>query len=105
RMGRMDHGTFGGNIAAIERALATPAEIFVPGHGKTGGREVPEIYLGYLTQLKGAVVRHYEEGLSDFEMSPLIIRSLSQFHDWVDFQRNVGRHISLAYLEVEAELF
>ncbi|MBT3048426.1 MAG: MBL fold metallo-hydrolase [Candidatus Thiodiazotropha sp.] len=105
RMGRMDHGTFGGNIAAIERALATPAEIFVPGHGKTGGREVPEIYLGYLTQLKGAVVRHYEEGLSDFEMNPLIIRSLSQFHDWVDFQRNVGRHISLAYLEVEAELF
>ncbi|MEW8508696.1 MAG: MBL fold metallo-hydrolase [Candidatus Thiodiazotropha sp.] len=105
RFGRMDHGTFGGNIAAIERALATKAEIFVPGHGMTGGREVPEIYLGYLTQLKRAVAKHYEEGLSDFEMSPLIIESLSQFHEWVDFQRNIGKHISLAYLEVEAELF
>ncbi|MES9992890.1 MAG: MBL fold metallo-hydrolase [Candidatus Thiodiazotropha sp.] len=105
RFGRMDHGTFAGNIAAIERGLATEAEIFVPGHGKTGGREVPEIYLGYLTQLKREVAKHYEEGLSDFEMSPLIIKTLSQYHDWVDFQRNIGKHISLAYLEVEAELF
>ncbi|MFC1334619.1 MAG: MBL fold metallo-hydrolase [gamma proteobacterium symbiont of Clathrolucina costata] len=105
RMGRMDHATFTGSIAAIERALGTRAEVFVPGHGKTGGREVPETYLTYLRTLKSEVAKHYEEGLSDFEMNPLIIEGLRDFHDWVDFQRNVGRHISLAYLEVEAELF
>ncbi|MEW8461271.1 MAG: hypothetical protein AB2653_13275, partial [Candidatus Thiodiazotropha endolucinida] len=66
---------------------------------------VPETYLTYLRTLKSEVAKHYEEGLSDFEMNPLIIEGLRDFHDWVDFQRNVGRHISLAYLEVEAELF
>jgi glyoxylase-like metal-dependent hydrolase (beta-lactamase superfamily II) len=105
RLGQMDNATFTGNIAAIERALKTGAKVFVPGHGKTGGREVPETYLNYLTTLKSEVAKYYEEGLSDFEMNPIIIKSLSGFHDWVGFQRNVGRHISLAYLEVEAELF
>lgn len=105
RLGRMDSGTFAGNIAAIERALGTQAEIFVPGHGKTGGRDVPQTYLGYLSTLKGEVVKHFEEGLSDFEMTPLILESLSDFQDWVDFKRNVGRHVSLVYLEVEEELF
>lgn len=105
RLGQMDSATFAGNIAAIERALGIGAQVFVPGHGKTGGREVPETYLDYLTTLKREVAKYYEEGLSDFEMSPLIIESLSGFHDWVDFHRNVGRHVSLAYLEIEAALF
>jgi hypothetical protein len=38
-------------------------------------------------------------------MNPQVIESLSGFRDWVNFQHNVGRHISLVYLEVEAELF
>ncbi|MCM8856898.1 MAG: MBL fold metallo-hydrolase [Candidatus Thiodiazotropha sp.] len=105
RLGQMDSGTFNGNIAAIELALESRAEIYVPGHGRTGDREVPETYLDYLSSLKEEVAKHFEEGLSDFEMSPLIVETLSRFSDWVDFERNVGRHISLAYLEVEAELF
>ncbi|MCU7932343.1 MAG: MBL fold metallo-hydrolase [Candidatus Thiodiazotropha sp. (ex Codakia rugifera)] len=105
RLGQMDSGTFSGNIAAIELALERRAEIYIPGHGRTGGREVPEAYLDYLSSLKVEVAKHFEEGLSDFEMSPLIIETLSRFSDWVDFKRNVGQHISLAYLEVEAELF
>ncbi|MES9971465.1 MAG: hypothetical protein ABW092_15640 [Candidatus Thiodiazotropha sp.] len=66
---------------------------------------MPRTYLGYLSILKGEVVKHFEAGLSDFEMTPLILQSLSDFQDWVDFKRNVGRHVSLVYLEVEEELF
>ena len=105
RLGRMDSATFSGNIAAIDMALASSAEIFVPGHGQTGDKQVPETYRRYLETLKTEVAKYYEEGMSDFEMGPLVTKSLGQFHDWVDFERNVGRHISLAYLEVEAELF
>jgi hypothetical protein len=65
----------------------------------------PKSTWAILNTLKNEVAKHYEQGLSDFEMSPLVIESLGDYHDWVDFQRNVGRHISLAYLEVEAELF
>ncbi|MCG8486695.1 MAG: MBL fold metallo-hydrolase [Chromatiales bacterium] len=105
RLGRMDSATFRGNIEAIDMALATSAEYFVPGHGKTGGREVPQRYREYLSLLKSEVAKYYEEGMSDFEMSEAVTQSLAGFHDWVDFDSNVGRHISLAYLEVEAELF
>ncbi|MCU7796956.1 MAG: MBL fold metallo-hydrolase [Candidatus Thiodiazotropha sp. (ex Myrtea spinifera)] len=105
RFGRMDSGTFGGNIAAIDMALTTQAEIFVPGHGDTGGREVPQTYRRYLSTMKAEVAKYFDEGLSDFEMKPKIIETLGPFHDWVDFERNIGRHINLAYLEVESELF
>ena len=105
RLGQMDSATFSGNIAAIDMALATQAEIFVPGHGRTGGREVPETYREYLSRLKQLVATYYDEGLSDFEMKPKVIEGMGPFREWVDFERNVGRHVSLAYLEVEAELF
>ncbi len=105
RLGQMDSATFSGNIAAIDMALATQAEIFVPGHGRTGGREVPETYRDYLSRLKQLVAGYFEQGLSDFEMKPRVIEGMGDFRDWVDFERNVGRHISLVYLEVESELF
>lgn len=105
RLGQMDSGTFNGNIAAIDMALATRAEIFVPGHGRTGGREVPQAYRDYLVRIKDQVARYFDEGLSDFEMKPRIVETMGPYRDWVDFEQNVGRHISLAYLEVEAELF
>ncbi len=105
RLGQMDSATFKGNIAALDMALQTDAEIFVPGHGRTGGREVAEIYRGYLSGLKSQVAHFFEAGLSDFEMKEPVIEALAPYREWVDFERNVGRHISLAYLEVEAEMF
>ena len=64
-----------------------------------------EVYRDYLTRLKSEVAKHYEEGMSDFEMKPRVIEAMGPFRDWVDFDRNIGRHISLVYLEVEAEQF
>lgn len=105
RFGQMDGGTVAGNIAALDRALSTKDEVFVPGHGRSGGREVAKTYRDYLVRLKSEVAKHYDEGLSDFEMKPLVIEAMGPFREWVDFDRNIGRHISLVYLEVEAEQF
>ena len=105
RLGRMDSGTFSGNIAAIDMALETDAKVFVPGHGPSGGPEVAKTYRQYLYTIKSQVAHYFEEGLSDFEMKPKIIQSLASFRSWVGFDSNVGKHISLAYLEVEAEMF
>jgi len=105
RFGRMDNGTFKGNIAAIEMAMASGATVFVPGHGPTGNIAVPQAFQRYLSILREEVAKYLDEGLSDFEMKPKVVEALAEFKDWVDFNAEVGRHISVAYLEVEAEMF
>ncbi|MEN8180796.1 MAG: MBL fold metallo-hydrolase, partial [Pseudomonadota bacterium] len=105
RFGQMRHGTFKGNIAALDLALQTNAEIYVPGHGPTGGREVPETFRSYLSILRTEVAKQLDEELSDFEMKPLVIEALTAYKNWVDFDRLVGKHINQAYLEVEEEMF
>ncbi len=105
RFGQMRHGTFKGNIAALDLALETKAQIYVPGHGPSGGPEVPEAYRAYLSILRTEVAKQLDEGLSDFEMKPLVIDALAAYKSWVDFDKLIGKHIGQAYLEVEAEMF
>ncbi|MEN8167116.1 MAG: MBL fold metallo-hydrolase [Pseudomonadota bacterium] len=105
RFGQMRHGTFKGNIAALDLALRQGAEIYVPGHGPTGGPQVPEAFRTYLSLLRSEVAKQLDEGLSDFEMKPLVVEALADYRGWVDFDRLVGKHISQAYLEVEEEMF
>ena len=105
RFGQMRHGTFKGNIAALDLALERDATVYVPGHGPTGDRRVAETYRRYLSILRAEVAKQLDEGLSDFEMKPIVVEALGEFKDWVDFEQLVGKHIGQAYLEVEQELF
>jgi len=105
RLGQMDDGTFQGNLKALTRALQSSMAVFIPGHGPTGGREVVVAYQDYLSTLYQSVTRLFGEDMSDFEMKPHVVRDLRAFHDWVGFDGFVGRHINLAYLEVEAADF
>ncbi len=105
RIGRMDDGSFRGNIAALDVALATRVRHFVPGHGPTGTRQVAAGYLQYLSILYKQVGVLYEQGLADFEMKKEIVARLKKYHDWIGFKAEVGRHISLAVLEVEKAEF
>ncbi len=105
RIGRMDDGSFRGNIAALDVALATKVKHFVPGHGPSGDRQVAAAYKNYLSTLYQRTAALYEEGLADFEMKKDIVARLKKYHDWVGFRDEVGRHISLAVLEVEKAEF
>ena len=51
RIGRMNDGSFRGNIAALDVALATRVKHFVPGHGLTGSHQVAANYQQYLSIL------------------------------------------------------
>jgi len=104
-VGAMTDGNFKGNIAAIDQALGTGADYFVPGHGPGGDRAVPQAYQAYLNKLYAAVQSLYEEDLTDFEMKPLVTKSLGAYRDWFGFEVFLGPHISQAYLEVENEAF
>jgi len=105
RIVRMDDASFTGLIDTLERAKAIPAKVLVPGHGATGGPEIIDENLRYVSTLHEAVAVLFEEGLSDFEMKDTIAERLADYEDWAGFDDELGKHISLAYLEVEAEAF
>ena len=102
RFGRMDEGSFQGNIAACERALSLPTGIFVPGHGRTGGKEIVTAYRDYLAILFDTAKAQHELGKQDYEMKDLLRAKLIPYTGWVGFDLNFGRHISVAVLEIEA---
>ena len=96
---------FNGTIEAIETILKqSPATLYIPGHGNTGGREVPEASLRFLRKMVESVTHYYRQGLSDFEMKDKVINDLSEFKDWNNFSE-MGRVISHLYQEVERNNF
>ncbi len=97
--------SFKGNLEALDMGLKTKAKIFVPGHGLSGGKKTVKDYQSFITKLKKEVHKHYEAGLSDFEMKPKIVETLNKHKSWTGFNANIGRLINLAYIEVENELF
>lgn len=93
-----------GQIAAIKKILKLPVDIYVPGHGKTGGREVPMATLRFLETLYVSVRNYYQAGLMDFQMKPKVIADLNEFQGWFNFGE-IGRMISFVYQQVELEEF
>ena len=96
-------GTFKGVIKETERALALNAKVYVPGHGKTGTRKLVEEQKAWFDTLMPEVRRMYDEGMSDFEMKPVLVEKLKAYKDWAEFEANLGPMISLAILEIEQE--
>ncbi len=105
RAARMDDGRFLGNIEACEVALKTGARHFVPGHGQTNGRGVVTAYRDWLKALYGSVKKHYVNGMSDFEMKDRVVADLGPYRKWAMFDSEVGKLISLAWLQVEQASF
>lgn len=102
RFGRMDDGTYAGSIAACERAAKVPAKVFVPGHGKTGGREIVTSYRDYLATLFNTVKAEYDKGKQDYEMKDTVRAKLAKWTRWEGFDLHLGRQVSVAVLELEA---
>lgn len=95
---------FTNTIEVIRTTLEGDAKLYIPGHGRSGGREVPEATLRFLETLHGAVTKYYEQGLADFEMKDRVIDDLAEFRDWHNFEE-IGRVITYIYQEVEQENF
>ncbi|MCK5923478.1 MAG: hypothetical protein KAG66_21260, partial [Methylococcales bacterium] len=105
RMGRMDDGSYVGLNTTLDSALEEDAAYYVPGHGPTGDKEVVLTYQALIAGIYAYAQEYYEEGLSDFEMKPLIAEKLKRWHSWPDFNDTIGRLVSFAALEAEAHAF
>lgn len=104
RLPRMDDATFVGNIKACELAFKISADKFVPGHGPSGDKNIITPFKDYLNIVYTEVGKHYEAGLTDYEMKPKILLKLKPYIKWSGFEE-VGKHISLAVLEYEKNAF
>lgn len=102
---RLDDGSFPGTIKACEVALRSGAKHFIPGHGPSGGREVVTTYRDFLKDLYRSVKKHRSQGLSDFEMKEKVVAELRAHRNWLNFDVEIGKLVSLAFLEAEREAF
>ena len=102
---RMDDGHFLGNIAACEAALKTGAKHFVPGHGASNGREVVTAYRDWLKALYASVKIYYAKGMSDFDMKDKVVADLKAYQKWALFDHEIGKLVSLAWLQIEQASF
>jgi len=106
RIVRMDDGGFIGNIEALDLALSVEGvEVVVPGHGPTGDADLIKAYQAYLQTLYDKVFVLFDEGMSDFEMKDQVHAVLGPYHAWAGYDTELGKHISLAYLQAEAAAF
>jgi glyoxylase-like metal-dependent hydrolase (beta-lactamase superfamily II) len=105
RLIRLVDASFKGSIETIDAARKLKPKVVVPGHGKTGGTELLDNYQTYLSTVYSEVSKYFEDDMSDFEMKPLIHEELSNYHDWPGYEDELGKHISGAYLEIEAAAF
>lgn len=105
RLPRMDDATFSGNIKACQIAIDLRAKVYVPGHGVSGGSEIIKPFMTYLKIIHTEVAKHYEAGMTDFEMKPKILLKLEKYFKWAGFNDEIGKHVSLAVLEYERDSF
>ena len=99
-----NEGSVKGNIAALDNAIKTETDMFVPGHGPSS-KDSAEIYANYLKFMYKKVREKYDEGMSNFEIKPAIMPSLKPWQNWSDFDRLTGKHIHSIYLEIENDDF
>lgn len=105
RAGRLDDGDFVGNLAACDLALKSAATQFVPGHGKSGGRELVIAYRDFLKLLYATVKKYYGQGLTDFAMKDKVVQELKDYRQWAQFDNEIGKLVSLAFLQIERASF
>jgi len=95
---------FKGTIAAIKTMLKRPIDIYIPGHGNSGGREVPKSSLHFLELLYSSVTKYFNQGLESFEVKKKVRTDLNEYKDWNNFTE-IDRVINFVYQEVERDNF
>lgn len=105
RIGRFDEGNVKGAIAACDLALTTRAVKIVPGHGLTGGRELITRHRAWLDKIHSTAAKLYAQGVNEIDAKEKILAELKDYRHWNNFDKEIGKAISLTWLQVEKEAF
>jgi glyoxylase-like metal-dependent hydrolase (beta-lactamase superfamily II) len=106
RLGRSLEGNVKGIIDSCETVVAEVQPVhIVPGHGRSGGMDMFNYALDAVRILYTTVQQEYENGVSDYEMKPVVEAAMLEYSDWEEFDNLLGKIINQAYLEIEADSF
>jgi glyoxylase-like metal-dependent hydrolase (beta-lactamase superfamily II) len=107
RIANMDDGSYLGTLKAYDALEKTGAKIWLPGHGEPGSSVLQwnrTLFEGIYQPCEQAI----KDGLPLEEAKRLVLkdpRVASQARDTKGFETNIGKYVSLAYLEAEAAGF
>ena len=107
RIANMDDGSYRGTLKAYQALEATGAKLWVPGHGDPGSKVLQwnrELFEGIYQVCEQTV----KDGLPLDEAKPRVLRDsrvASRAKETKGFETNIGKYVSLAYLEAEAADF
>ena len=107
RIANMDDGSYLGSLKAFDTLEKTGATIWLPGHGEPGAGVLTwnrELFEGIYRPCELAI----KNGQGLEEAKALVLkdpRVASRARDTKGFDTNIGKYVSLAYLEAEAASF
>ena len=107
RIANMDDGSYLGTLKAYEALEKTASKIWLPGHGEPSSQVLQwnrALFEGIYQPCEQAI----REGLPLEEAKRLVLkdpRVSSQARTTKGFETNIGKYVSLAYLEAEAAGF
>ncbi|MGB5398060.1 MAG: MBL fold metallo-hydrolase [Gammaproteobacteria bacterium] len=105
RIPRMNDGSFKGNLAVIEIALATKVKHWVPGHGPSGDSTIVTAYRDYLQAVLQSARTAFENDMDSSAVKPLALKATDAYKDWPGYEDELGRQGVQAYMEIEATEF
>lgn len=107
RIANMDDGSYLGTLKAYDTLEKTGSSIWLPGHGEPGAGVLQwnrEMFEGIYRPCEQAV----KAGLPIEQAKAMVLkdpRVASRARDTKGFETNIGKYVSLAYLEAEAASF
>lgn len=108
RVANMHDGSFVGSIKTMKGVKELGCEHHILGHGPHDTVAICEDMQQFCEVIYDNAAKYMDEGLSDFEMKPLILEEpfmKDVASKWPGFDSTVGSFIGLAVVEAEANLF
>lgn len=108
RVANMEDGSFTGTIAGLQKMADSGVKTFIPMHGKPDDVKLINDGKEFMETIYTSVEELYDEGLSDFEMKPIIMEKpfmKDVAAQWPGYESTIGKFIVVALQEVERNMF
>jgi len=108
RIANMEDGSFVGSIKGLQAMADLNLTHYIPMHGQADSVKLINEGKEFMETLYTNVEVLYDEGLSDFEMKPIIMDKpfmKNVASQWPGYESTMGKYIVVAIAEVEKNLF
>lgn len=108
RVANMEDGSYTGTIAGLQKMADSGVKTFIPMHGKPDNVNLINEGKQFMETIYTSVEELYDEGLSDFEMKPIIMDKpfmKDVASKWPGYEGAIGKFIVVALQEVERNMF